>query len=353
MAGVSSRIKMERFSESAKLHSPLMDFEMDIQDIEIRKDPLTGNMSIIGLRLVDKLETLIESTDDEFLNAFVNENSEKCFFCPEKVHTATPKFPEEILPEGRITVGESVLFPNLFPLSKFHAIIVLSKKHFLKPQEFAPSMLRDAFLAAREFVSHLPPDENLFGSLNCNYMPPAGASAVHAHLQLIASSQPTNYSRKTQDALLEYSEKYGHEYWDDLIELEKELGVRYVGQLESTHWFTPFSPTCTNEVFGLLPSGKFKDTPDEVITSLAQGVSNVLEYYGNDGYSSFNFSLELGDLTDQEKSNRCFIRLATRQNFTRGYRAGEFFFQHLLNTEVVVIPPEIVASKLRGSFVGA
>jgi hypothetical protein len=77
-----------------------------------------------------------------------------------------------------------------------------------------------------------------------------------------------------------------------------------------------------------------------------------LRYYGTNGFSSFNLSLDLGLLSARNQTNRCFIRLVTRQNVSPGYRAGEHFFQHLLGTEVVVIPPEIVAEKLRSVFAG-
>ncbi|MFW9814963.1 MAG: hypothetical protein ACFFEW_03505 [Candidatus Thorarchaeota archaeon] len=353
MAGASGRIKLERYKESAVILNPLLNFDSDTHDIEVRRDPLLGSKSLIGLRLVEKYETLVGYTDYEFLDKLVRESSEKCFFCPDKVLTSTPKFEKDIIPEGRISIGESTLFPNLFPLSKYHAIIVPSKKHFLKPNDFTPEILNDAFVSTQKFISYLPTDETLYGSLNSNYMPPAGASAVHPHLQLIISSDSLNYAAKIQDAVAAYNKKHGHEYWEDLIEVEIELDERYIGSTGSIHWLTPFSPSKTNEVWGILPSGRFMDKSGSIIMDLAKGVSKVLAYYGDEDYSSFNLALELGDLTGDESTSRCFIRLVTRQNFSPGYRAGEHFFQHLLDTEVVVIPPEIVAGKLRNRFRGA
>jgi UDPglucose--hexose-1-phosphate uridylyltransferase len=353
MAGVSDRIKLQRYKESAQIHSPLKNFDIDTHDIEIRLDPLTGNKSIVGLRIVEKYDTLIESTNNEFIESLVSESDGKCFFCPEKVSSSTPKFLEDILPEGRISAGEAILFPNLFPLSKYHAIIVPCKKHFLRPDEFSPTLVSDAFLATQRFVSSLPSDEHLYGSINSNYMPPAGASAIHPHMQLTVSSQQFNYSKMINEAVTKYKEKNGHDYWEDIIEIEMKLGERYVGKTGLIHWVTPFSPSCTNEVWGVLPVGRFVDISENDIDSLGQGVSNVLRYYGTNGFSSFNFSMDLGNIFEQSPSSRCFIRLVTRQNVSPGYRAGEHFFQHLLDTEVVVIPPEIVAEKLRGVFVGA
>jgi len=352
MADVTDRIKLERYKDTAQLHSPLINFDIDKHDIEMRLDPLTRKKSIVALRLVDKYETLIERTDKEFLDTLVSESTGKCFFCPDKVTSSTPKFTGNILPEGRISKGESILFPNLYPLSKYHAIIVPCKNHFLKPEEFSPELLTDAFLLTQKFVSSLPSNEVLFASLNSNYMPPAGASAVHPHMQLIVSPQPMNYTQAMQDALVRYEKKNNHEFWEDLIELEMQLKERYIGKIGSTHWLTPFSPTGTNEVLGLLPIGGFADLSEDDIADLAHGVSIVLGYYGGNRFSSFNFSLELGNLIDKTRSNRCFIRLVTRQNVSPGYRSDEHFFQHLLDTEVIVIPPEIVADKLRSRFLG-
>ncbi|MFW9964803.1 MAG: hypothetical protein ACFFCX_14640 [Candidatus Sifarchaeia archaeon] len=352
MARASDRIRLESYRELSTLRNPLRNFEIDTHAIEVRHDPLTGEKSLVGLRLMEKYETLVGSTDEEFLNNLVSESIGKCFFCPDKVNTSTPMFTNDILTEGRISIGESILFPNLYPLSKYHAIVVPSKAHFLRPNEFSPSLLRDAFLTAQKFISHLPSNEPLYGSINANYMPPAGASSVHPHLQVIISSQPMNYARKIQNALLEYRNKHGYDYWQDLIELEKELDERFIAEMGAINWLTLFSPSGTNEVLGILPVGSYKDSTPEIINYLAQGISNVLNYYGDEGYSSFNFSMDLGNLSDDSTSVRSTIRLVTRQNFSSGYRAGEHFFQHLLNTEVVVIPPEIVAEKLRIRFRG-
>ncbi|MHA1863116.1 MAG: hypothetical protein ACTSWA_05050, partial [Candidatus Thorarchaeota archaeon] len=282
MTGAAERIKLEKYIESAVIHSPLMNFDIDSHDIEIRVDPLTGKRCVLGLRLMEKYETLIAATDEEFLNNFVSDSSTKCFFCPEKVRSATPKFSKDILPEGRISIGESILFPNLFPLSKYHALVVPTEKHFLRPNEFTPPILRDAFLAIQKFIANLPSDESLFGSVNSNYMPPAGASAVHPHFQVIVSSHPMNHARMVQMATTEYMKNHGHDYWDDLIELEIEQEERYIGKTGSIQWLTPFSPTSTNEVIGILPIGKFKDFSSEIINNLAKGMSYVVGYVGDE-----------------------------------------------------------------------
>jgi len=347
-----SRIRFEKLLETSEILSPLKGYETDAHEIEIRMDPLTGRKSLIGLRLAEKYETLVGKTDDSLIEKMASESTSKCFFCPERVMSSTPKFSKTILPEGRLIRGDAVLFPNLYPLSKFHAIIVPTKQHFLRPEEFSERILLDMFLVARDFISRIQTQSVLFASINSNYMPPAGASAIHPHFQLIITTYPSNRSRLIDNSLEAYMHKHHSNYWDDLIDAEKANGERYIGATGSIEWLTPFSPSGANEVLGILPLTPYTQLSDSELTSLALGVSKILGYYGEQQYSSFNFSLDLGNVVPDNTKARAILRIVTRQNFSSGYRAAEHFFQHMLETEVIVVPPEVLAGKLIPRFSG-
>jgi hypothetical protein len=111
---------------------PLLSFDNDIH----MRDPHTGQRSFAFLRLVDKYDTLVGETDTELIEEFVSKSSEGCFFCPGKIESSTPMFIDTVLPEGRIKMGESTLFPNLFSRSTYYALIIPCNIHFLKPEGF-------------------------------------------------------------------------------------------------------------------------------------------------------------------------------------------------------------------------
>ncbi|RDE17833.1 MAG: hypothetical protein C4K49_00840 [Candidatus Thorarchaeota archaeon] len=345
-------IRFEKVLEEAEILTPSAGFKLDTHEIEHRRDPLTGHRSLVGLRLIEKYRSLMGETDRELVDKLVASSAEKCFFCPDMVMSATPMFSKSIVSSGRIAVGESTLFPNLFPLSLYHAIIVPCKKHFLRPEEFTAGLIGDSLRAAQTFLRGIPLSKELYGSINCNYMPPAGASAVHPHFQFIVSTVPSSYTEETLNALKLYYRQYQSVYWDDLVEVEKEKKERYVGATGPVQWLCTYSPRGMNEILGVCPQGGLSKMEDRTIQGLGEGVSRALKYYGSHNYSAFNMSMDLGRLESDDPWNRLTVRLVTRQNFSAGYRAGEHFFQHMLATNVVVVPPEVLALELKQYFVG-
>ena len=343
-------IVFEKSIEKAHFLSPLREFKQDTHKLEHRRDPLTGKRSILGLRLVEKFKTLIGDTDKEFIDKLVNESASKCFFCPDKVQINTPKFLEDDLPEGRICVGEATLFPNLFPLCEYHALVILSTKHFLRLEEFTQKLLADSFLAVQEFLLKAPNTISLYGTLNCNYLLPAGASAIHPHFQLLLSSFPSNYNEEIESSLKKYYEQYNRIYWDDLVAIEKDLNERYIGSTGEIDWISVFSPRGMNEIMGIGPPGKFDEYPKSTITSLADGISRILRFYGGQGYSSFNLSINFGLLGSKTPWKRNIARIVTRQNLRPGYRSDIYYFQLLLDTEVAFNPPETLAREIQIGF---
>ncbi|MCJ7783951.1 MAG: hypothetical protein MUP41_08450, partial [Desulfobacterales bacterium] len=82
-------IRFKKFGEKAVLHNPLKNFEIDAQPIEYREDPLSGFTSFI--RTGRAFWAGVYKTDQAVLERLIGETREKCFFCPEKVATSTPK----------------------------------------------------------------------------------------------------------------------------------------------------------------------------------------------------------------------------------------------------------------------
>ena len=128
-------------------------------------------------------------------------NQPRCPFCPERIDSLTPKLPAAIHPDGRITRGEAVLFPNLHAYASHSCVSVYSPRlHFLPLEEMTERLLADNLLTqvayAKAVIAADP--EARWASINANHMLPAGSSLFHPHLQGIVDSQPTTLQRSPQ-----------------------------------------------------------------------------------------------------------------------------------------------------------
>ena len=144
-------IQFERHTEAAAFFSPLAGMEFTEDRIEVRTDPLTGMTAIASAGLEAKEEMFLGKTDWAYTDLLVARSREGCFFCPEKVLEATPRYPDALVPGGRLERGRALVFPNLFPLAGVHAVVTFPEKHFLRPSEFTPSLLEEGLGAALDF----------------------------------------------------------------------------------------------------------------------------------------------------------------------------------------------------------
>ena len=145
-------IKREKQIESVRFHSPLRQMEVVEIEIERRLDPLSGRAAIYCEALKDKGSMFFGPSDAALMEKLAAEGRPNCFFCPEKVRSATPRYEEAWLKGGAVARGDCFLFPNLFPLSALHAVIAVGKEHFRRLDDFPPALLKDAFAAAVQFA---------------------------------------------------------------------------------------------------------------------------------------------------------------------------------------------------------
>jgi galactose-1-phosphate uridylyltransferase len=312
-------------------------------------------MSILGKDMTDKASILFGIKDTSLIQKIVQESQEKCFLCPEKVTTATPKYPQDILAQERIVRGEATLFPNLFPLSEYHAVCALTKSHYLNLSDFTPKLLSDGIQACLEFTRKACEKNNKirYMTINCNYLFPAGASAVHPHIQVLGGDVPYTFLNRVFERSKMYYEENNSNYWQDLITIEKERDERYIGKTGNIEWITPFSPGGTSEVQGvILEKRNFLNLDQKDAVSIGEGISNILSFYEEDGWSTFNFTIYSGPLNVNVQTEwfNCNIRIITRPNVYENYRADDYFLQKLLGTEILIMSPESLATELKSRF---
>jgi galactose-1-phosphate uridylyltransferase len=348
-----TRIAFESLKQTAIFHNPLKDGNLDKQEIEVRLDPLTGHQSIFNAGLEGKTSMLFPETDYDYLEMQAERTRGQCFLCDGKWQKTTPRYDSKLVREGRMMQGEAVLFPNLFPLAAYHAVVMLGNKHFRPLNDLPASLLRDALSVSVKFMHlcHEADKDMKHFTINGNYLLPAGASVFHPHLQILGSPFPGSHERLLHKLSREYYREHGSCYWLDLAETEKQTGKRWLGEIGESSWFTAYSPMGTHEVNAVWrKASHFLEWDEGDVNAMAEGLSRVLTAYHAMKCSTFNFSCFCAPMDGEHPEFRCFLRLINRQNMAANYRTDDFYLQKLLKNEIVVQLPERLATLIRVRF---
>ena len=350
---MNEKIRFARHIQKSTLYNPMMNNELDTQELEIRKDPLTGAQSVFNPRLEDKVAMFYGKSDLALIEKMAKESEPRCFLCGDRWQAMTPTYPAQLVPAGRIQVGRAVLFPNLFPAAQIHAVIRVGDVHYVPLADFEPVPVAEAFQASLELAEYLSDREPsvVYLTINGNYLGPGGASIAHPHFQVVGGDLSFSYMETVFDHSRRYLKTHQSCYWTDLLESEIAVGDRYIGDTGPVKWITAFSPQGTNEVVGVLPEQtRFTEMDESDVKGLAAGLVNVLHGYADMGLSTFNFAVYSGPLGEPDDAIRCFIRIISRQNVYENYRTDDYFLQKLLRNELILTPPEVLATNLRKHF---
>lgn len=338
------KIYFKSIRGASRIMNPMKKFSLDEIPFEIRFDPLTGETG----RVFD----LPFKSDKTDLTETVRRSTEIfCPFCPETLDRSTPLFPEDLIPEGRIRMGEATLIPNLIPFDKYAGVSILSSRHYVPMEDLTAHTLRDAFLASLSFIRSVARHDSLarYFSINWNYMPPAGSSMVHPHLQPNAGEVPTNELRLQMEGARRYAEEKGRSFWHDLVETEKEMGTRYIGAIESTRWVMSFVPLgFLPDVWCIFPDhASLADIGEDEIMPFLNGLESVLRYFRDQNLFSFNVSVFSVRGDDSFRIN---ARICPRL-YPRAIGNNDMaYFQALHKEPFCVRLPESVCQELRPYF---
>jgi hypothetical protein len=345
-------LAFESRTSTVSLLNPFAGFAPEEHRVEVRRDPLLGDTSVAHPLLREKAG-FFGTNDPELLRRLVEESAGACIFCGPRVLEKTARYPEDLVPGGRIAVGEATLLPNLFPLAAFHPIVVLSRAHFLRLGEFTPALLADGFTAAQRFLhaAYGADATAVFTAVNANYLFPAGASIVHPHLQMLVSPLPYTHQARLLAASGAYHAANGSSCFDDLVREERRLDRRYIARRGAWHWLAAYAPQGSNEIQAIHETeGDFGALGEADLRDLAGGVSAVLACYEGLGHLSFNYALLSVRRGAAAPGWRCAFRIVTRQNLSAAYRNDDYFLQKLLQAEIIVTLPEELAPLARGAF---
>jgi UDPglucose--hexose-1-phosphate uridylyltransferase len=310
-----------------------------------RRDPLTGASARIlsGIKL--QPPTRPDLTDLTAKPSF-------CPFDAEHLETATFPFPAEVTAEGRIRSGKAVVVPNILGYATHSAVgIYDTDRHFLDLDELTAPLVGDALIAMvrhAQAVRRLDPAA-VWSSINANYLPPAGASLVHPHLQSAHDAHGLTGQRLLVERGSVWHQQHGS-YWAALVEQEA-AGPRWVGQIGRVAWLTPFAPSGFHEVWGVVRgAADVTELTDDDSRALGQGLSQVLAAFKAWNLTSFNYGVIGGGPRAREHGHQVVLKVVSRSNPEPNYRSDATYFERLYAEALIDMSPEEVAAGLRARF---
>lgn len=347
-------IRFQKTVKHARILSPLKNFEESIIEFEYRQDPLTGRNTTVIKGMLDYIKKFLK-TDESLLNSLVESTRNNCPFCPENVKSKTPMFTPDIIPEGRIEYGDVVVVPNLVGHAERSILVILSKKHHLKLNEITSKILIEAFTAGLIYLKklfELEPNER-FPVFVINYLPPAGSSIIHPHMQILVRESPFFSVRLVLEKSEEYYLRFGSNYWSDLLNIEKN-GERYLFSENSVEWIVPFAPLRgIFEVQAIVPHrSNLLELREEEIRGIASGLSKILKFYHQESLSCFNVILMSGPLDKHLEYFDLNLRIMARPGLQGIGFTDAWALPYFLWDGEAVEEPEKLAERIKAYLSG-
>ena len=338
-------IRFERHEKIARYLDPRTNFQETTIACEMRCDPLTGRSGRVAHGLGFHLSPLDVAP-------LIATSQPSCPFCPDRIFVVTPRFPVNIVPEGRLKLGEAVLFPNLVPYDEHSAVTVISQEHYVPLEKFTQAQLFHAFRLCLDYLHQVKRHpRTTYALVFWNYFPASGGTQIHPHLQILATDTPGNTLQEELTASLRYYREEGRSYWADLLLEEERLGERWVGRGIHSAWLTSFvSRSLLADTLVLFPEYQtILDLSDEALDEFCRGLGQTLHHLASQGVYSFNLAWFSGVAGSQEMC--LHARLSPRLYLTPSiWGTDTTALQHLYQEHFMVQTPEAAASALQQAF---
>jgi galactose-1-phosphate uridylyltransferase len=249
-----------------------------------------------------------------------------CPFCQDRIFSVTPVFSDG----KRIISGESITFPNMFPFGQGHVVTVITKDHWV--DSFSQSQITDALYGVREALLRY----DGYASIDMNYLPSAGASMLHPHMQGLCDIRPSYIMGCYLRAGREYQRYYKNDYWESLI-MEERQSERYLFG-DEIPWFAHTVPCGEREVRGILPVATLYEM-EPYIELLAGGILEIISFYRNLGTYAFNMSIFF-DSGERKNNFRAFCSMISRINPNPSSMSDSAFMERMHLEPVILTLPE-------------
>ncbi|CAA7600450.1 HIT-like domain protein [Acididesulfobacillus acetoxydans] len=334
-------LAFQRETRQSVFRDPRRDFQTSKAEFEIRFDPITEELT----RIFPLHNFRLQRRDWAPLATLTQEKG--CPFCPDALKKATPLFPEAMIPTGRLTHGGATVIPNLSPYAPYSGVVIMCREHYLPLAQFPAGVMEDGFSAALAFLEQAQAYDSAnarYSTIGWNYMPFAGGSVIHPHLQALAGPEPSNRHKLSMERSHSYYLETGNNAWENLIDQEKVKGDRYLWQEGSLHWLASFAPRGLGDLT-LVFEGKstLRDLAPEDIHYLARGLQRVFRFYDSLNLPSFNLAL----FPAPEKQPGYWLNARLTGRFTVfDWTSDINSLQLLLGDFYSFLPPENIRAKI-------
>jgi len=326
-----------------------MEFSKELHGgVEYRFDPLTGHQTRINPARATRL--MQSACPADTITTWIESTRGTCPFCPERILSATPSFAAAFCSEGRIRAGEGYIFPNLHPFSQHHAVATLSSQHFLDLDQFDETLLASSLRASRDYFLRVYAYDHTtrYPIYLWNYLPPSAGSIIHPHIQIMAETEAVPELRVIMDRAKSYSESSGRNYWDELLEVEKRLGERYIGAVGNIHLIASYAPRGFRELTAIVPGlSSFSGLDDAQVAALAGCFSRILKCYKTMGVGSFNLVSFSSALQEPSPHFSLHFKIISRPYPQNIYTNDTGPFERLYDIWVIDTLPEETAATFR------
>ncbi len=239
--------------------------------------------------------------------------------------------------------AEEEVKANITPYAEYSLVCRLAEEHYLELDEFEVHHFSDAFDLLADYLESLKSKLDVkYPSIIMNYLKPAGSSIVHPHIQMLISDHPNDYHKRRYEEGKRFYEDERKIYWKELVEEDEN---RRIGKTGDIDWLAAFSPQGFEHVKGIY-GGAFGeiDTDD-----LSKGIVNVLRTYNDLNYNSFNISIFIPPLC-QEEGYATVIDLVTRSNLDKFYWSDVSAISKLQDEPLVDRKPEDIIYDYKRGF---
>ncbi len=338
-------MELVKTTKEAYFLDPFNNFARGSRTCEIRRDPITGRNARI---LYFPLKSIPRPDIEEILK----KDSSFCPFCPDNIEKITPKFRPDYFSQDRFRVGQSICFPNAFPYDENGAVTVICDQHFVSIPEFSRQMLSDSISCCVEFIKDVRSKQPsaLYQSINWNYLPLAGSSIIHPHLQITASTSPTNYYSDVLQTASAYRMEGNGDLFQRLIDLERNLGERFIAETDHFAWLVSFAPAGIFDIMAIFkekldPSALEGTILDELVTGIIKSIMFI------DSRDMFSYNMSLFFLPG-EKDFTPHMRICPRVSIPPLDTCEINYMKMIHNEPMSTVRPETVSADFKSFWRG-
>lgn len=313
--------------------------------VQIRVNPISGRTSRIAFSRVNEKETGTERLPSPPPDAM---QTARCPFCRPQVLERTPRLIPQLHPAGRMTRGESLLFPNLFPYGGYSAVSLFGNAHFVEIGTATESSYTDCLVNCADYLKRVTQYDPaaIHVAITQNHLPSAGGSMVHPHLQVNADRIGANHHRYLFDRALAHRQAVKRGLFADYAAHEIDTHERYIGRTGPWVWLAAFAPEGFYEIWAIYPGKTSLVTLDEnAWRHLAVGMIRVQKLYRSLNRNGYNFGLLSVETLQSTLELRAVM--VVRSNYAPWTRSDHTGFEVMLGDMATFTAPEETARLAR------